>query len=201
MYGRDISWYKGMPGHIWQQSICWTFIFISGFCLNLGRHPIRRGIEISFFGAIITFFTVRYMPNLQIWFGILTLIGTCMILVGLLNKALINLPALPMMVVFFGLFYFTKNFLSGICGYNYITAFFGFPFDGFYSTDYFPIIPWMFLFLMGYYFYKIYNKYRKGNKKTRPIPIIDTIGRNSLFIYILHQPIIYVILYVINIFL
>ena len=31
----------------------------------------------------------------------------------------------------------------------------GFPYDSFYSTDYFPLIPWIFLFFSGYYTWKL----------------------------------------------
>ena len=45
---------------------------------------------------------------------------------------------------------------------NYFTAFFGFlPFDWFYSTDYFALLPWLFLFWAGYYLHK------RGGPQTR----------------------------------
>ena len=37
LYGHPMEWYRSTPGYIWQQAICWTFIFLSGFCLELGR--------------------------------------------------------------------------------------------------------------------------------------------------------------------
>ena len=39
-YGLPIPGYTGLPGYLWQQSICWTFLFLSGFCFSLGR-PVR----------------------------------------------------------------------------------------------------------------------------------------------------------------
>ena len=27
---------------LWQQSICITFVFLSGFCFSLDKHPLRR---------------------------------------------------------------------------------------------------------------------------------------------------------------
>ncbi len=27
---KGLEWYEDTPGHIWQQAICWTFIFLSG---------------------------------------------------------------------------------------------------------------------------------------------------------------------------
>ena len=40
LFGVPLAWYTGQPGHWWQQSICWVFILLSGFCLPLGRHSL-----------------------------------------------------------------------------------------------------------------------------------------------------------------
>ena len=36
LYGVDFPWYEGKMAFLWQQSICWTFILLSGFCFSLG---------------------------------------------------------------------------------------------------------------------------------------------------------------------
>lgn len=45
LFGVAQKWYTGRPGFVWQQSICWVFILLSGFCLPLGI--IRSGGEPS----------------------------------------------------------------------------------------------------------------------------------------------------------
>ena len=35
LFGVAVPWYAGTPGRLWQQSICWVFILLSGFCLPL----------------------------------------------------------------------------------------------------------------------------------------------------------------------
>ncbi|MDE7404312.1 MAG: DUF1624 domain-containing protein, partial [Lachnospiraceae bacterium] len=37
IFGKDWSWYRGRGAYIWQQSICWSFILLSGFCWSLGK--------------------------------------------------------------------------------------------------------------------------------------------------------------------
>ena len=32
LFGIQADWYYSLPGHLWQQSICWVFILLSGFC-------------------------------------------------------------------------------------------------------------------------------------------------------------------------
>ena len=39
LFHADWDWYRGTGAYIWQQSICWTFILLSGFCFSLGRRP------------------------------------------------------------------------------------------------------------------------------------------------------------------
>ena len=76
---------------------------------------------------------------------------------------------------------------------NYLTAYLGFPQRGFYSTDYFPLIPWFFLFLAGFFLFRILDgKNLNGRLFSRgQIPVLNWLGRNSLLVYLLHQPILY----------
>lgn len=37
LFGVRAPWYGSWQGELWQQSICWVFILLSGFCLPLGR--------------------------------------------------------------------------------------------------------------------------------------------------------------------
>lgn len=46
LFGIQADWYYGLPGHLWQQSICWVFILLSGFCAQLGHHTLRRGAQV-----------------------------------------------------------------------------------------------------------------------------------------------------------
>ena len=80
LFHADWDWYRGTGAYIWQQSICWTFILLSGFCFSLGRRPLRRGLTVFGCGWVVTLVTVLFMPEEQIWFGVLTLIGSCMLL-------------------------------------------------------------------------------------------------------------------------
>ena len=44
IFGADWPWYRSDGAYLWQQSICWTFILLSGYCWSLGRHRLRRGL-------------------------------------------------------------------------------------------------------------------------------------------------------------
>ena len=76
---------------------------------------------------------------------------------------------------------------------NNFTTFLGFPYDGFYSTDYFSLFPWFFLFLTGFYLYQKVEKegYLQTSFFSRKIKLLAYLGKHSLLLYLVHQPVIY----------
>ena len=66
----------------------------------------------------------------------------------------------------------------------------GFPFPGFKSSDYFPVIPWMFLYLCGYFFNEIFRRHDTWKAAARhKVPVLSAIGSRTIWIYLLHQPV------------
>ena len=159
LFGMSATWYTGWQGHLWQQSICWVFILLSGFCLPLGHRPLRRGLIVSGAGALVTAVTLLFMPEDRVVFGVLTLLGAAMLITGLLQPLLQKIPAWAGLVVSLLLFaatYHTQDgfwqlgpwqmLLPGVWYANLFTAFFGFFPRGFFSTDYFPLLA---VFVLG----------------------------------------------------
>ena len=91
--GVPCPWYSGTPGYLWQQSICWTFILLSGFCWSMSRNHLRRGLLVFGGGAVVSLVTCLLMPDSRILFGILTCLGSCMLLMIPLEKLLGRIPA------------------------------------------------------------------------------------------------------------
>ena len=173
LFGVRAPWYGSWQGELWQQSICWVFILLSGFCLPLGRHPVKRGAVVFGCGALVTAVTLIFMPADAVWFGVLTLLGSAMIITGLLEKWMEKVPPVVGLAGSFFLFYFTRHAADGYLqlghwlitppGFlyaNYFTAYLGFYPFGFFSADYFPLIPWLFLFWTGFYLYHLVGKER-----------------------------------------
>lgn len=94
LFGIWMDWYAGMPGRLWQQTICWVFILLSGFCLPLGHRPLRRGLIISGAGVLVTAVTLLFMPEDRVVFGVLTLLGAAMLITGLSAAAAAKDPGL-----------------------------------------------------------------------------------------------------------
>lgn len=92
LFGIWMDWYAGMPGRLWQQTICWVFILLSGFCVQLGHHTLRRGAQVFGAGALVTAVTLLFMPEDRVIFGVLTLLGSAMLLTGVLEPLLKKIP-------------------------------------------------------------------------------------------------------------
>lgn len=206
LFGVEAPWLGAKPGYLWQQSICWGFILLSGFCVPLGKKTLRNGMVVFACGAGLIAFTCLFMPDNAVIFGVLTLLGSCMLFTAVLDKYLRRIPAVWGMAVSFLLFLLLRDVNEGFLGFeglrlaalpeflykNYITAFLGFPMKGFVSVDYFSLLPWLFLFLTGYFAHFPVMKGRgkvwlqKGGGRVLP-----WLGRHSLLVYMAHQPVIY----------
>ncbi len=207
IFNTNWSWYQGTGAYLWQQSICWSFILLSGFCWSLGSKPLKRGLLVFGAGMVVTIVTIVFMPEDRVVFGVLTLIGACMLLMILLERILKKIPAGWGCLASTLLFICTRNINRGYLGFetwNFVKlpeflyrgrlmTFLGFMEQGFYSTDYFSLFPWIFLFITGYFGYRILkgkqgfmDKYFTGGCKA-----LSFLGRHSLLIYMLHQPVIY----------
>ncbi len=211
IFGENWKWYSSDGARLWQQSICWSFILLSGFCWSFGRVKWKRGVKVFLAGATISIVTLVAMPENVVLFGVLTLLGSCMLLMIPLEKLLKYVNAYAGLLVSMLLFLFTRKLHRGYLGFgqwkavtlpeewyaNLMTTYIGFPAQSFYSTDYFPLIPWLFLFIAGYFIYRIFeeNKWMKCLEGRKSM-MLGTLGKHSLVIYMIHQPLVYGILFI-----
>ncbi|HCA05036.1 MAG TPA: hypothetical protein DEO32_03955 [Ruminococcaceae bacterium] len=203
IYGVNTGWIYTTGAIVWERFICCSFILISGVSMNFSRRAFKRGLIVSACGALMTVATLIVIPEFAIWFGVLTCIGASMLLLRLLQKPIEHVNpetgaaaallvfiltySLPnRSITFFGLKLFD---LPGVLYQNHVTAFFGFPPAGFVSSDYFPLLPWFFLFAFGYFLWRIIKRLGADRFFTFKIPPLSFLGRHTLIIYIIHQPV------------
>lgn len=194
MFGVRWPWYGSVWARLWQQSICWTFILLSGYCFRLGRKPVRRGAAVFACGAVLTLFTVLFLPKNRIFFGVLSLLGAATLLTAALDRWLSGVPSgvgLAASLTLFALCYRVPEARWDFG--DALTACLGFPPRDFFSVDYFPLLPWLFLFWTGYYLHRLAPRPPRRFTAFR-LPGVTRAGRLSLWVYLLHQPLIYAVL-------
>lgn len=188
LQGNDIFYFVSQWGGV-------LFLLISGICVTLGSHPIKRGLIVFGAGMLITLITLTlyklqlFDKSIIIYFGVLHCLGICMLLWPLLKK----LPA--WLILILGLFvtvcglYVYENVLVQTKNLIWL----GFMYPGFQSSDYFPLLPNAGFFIIGIFLGLTVYK----NKKTlfprvnpRWFGFLTWCGQKSLFIYLLHQPLI-----------
>lgn len=201
----DISWFVRDIGVV-------LFIGISGFCANLSASNLGRGIRALIVAMGITVVTYSFLYSQRISFGIIHLLGVCMILYGLLENVIKRINPYVLTAVGVILFMIFFGLPNGYIGFGSIiklqlprwiyTWEFLFPlgiaYQGFFSADYYPLIPWMFMFFAGSGLGRIVLKKDLPDWWYKnPIPSLGWIGRNTMVIYIVHQPLVYGILWII----
>lgn len=195
-----------LGAYLWQQLICSGFILLAGCCCTLSRHPARHGARILFCGMLVTLVTWLVTPQEQILFGILHFTGLAYLLTAWLQPLLCKLPALPALLGAFLLFALTKGIYAGYLGFFDLALWplpdwlyqqpflfiLGLPHDSFSSGDYFPLLPWIFLFFTAYWGGPLLLRTNAFQRiSTCRAPVLNWIGRNTLVLYLLHQPILY----------
>ncbi|WP_292462050.1 heparan-alpha-glucosaminide N-acetyltransferase [Methanolobus sp.] len=187
------------------RSASMTFIFLVGLSLTLSYSRarsrasgnrslfpkyVRRGAAIFSWGLVITFVTGTLLPRGTIFFGILHLIGVSIILAYPFLKFQMKPLFVGLAILFIGFFaegaYVDFPWLLWLGLRPY----------GFYSIDYVPLIPWFGLVLLGVSAGNIlYRGYRRQFRirdleNNYLVRLFGLLGRNSLFIYLVHQPLI-----------
>lgn len=171
------------------------FLLISGICVTLGSRCVKRGAVVFAAGMLCSLVTAGMYflgfagREIIIWFGILHCLGLCMLLWPLFRK----LP--PLWLGFcagllVGLGYWFRSFYVDIPWLFPL----GLTTKAFASSDYFPLLPNLGWFLAGAMLGKtVYREKRtllpRVNAQAAPIRALSWCGRQSLWIYLLHQPI------------
>ncbi|MBQ6431753.1 MAG: DUF1624 domain-containing protein [Oscillospiraceae bacterium] len=180
------------------------FVLISGICATLTTHStLKRGLVVFGCGLLVSYVTMfmEYViggfSGLHIWFGILHMLGLCMLLYPVFRK----LPfwALALFgAAFIALGYWMDTLTVPV---DYLFPL-GLRSGTFYvGSDYFAIFPGFGWFLIGAAVGKTaYRKKESLLPKVNPdfflLRGLRFIGRHSLLIYLLHQPFLFAITFI-----
>ncbi|MBI4162085.1 MAG: DUF1624 domain-containing protein [Candidatus Aenigmarchaeota archaeon] len=179
-----------------------SFITIAGISLALSYEKVKqknksdvykkflwRGERIFTLGLAITAVTFFAYPSYTVWFGILHLIGLSIVISTFMLKynklnLITGLAIITLGIVLDrSLFAFQLNYLSWLIP-SYFQTF-----------DYFPLLPWLGFMLVGIWAGKTFFVKMKPIENKPLDKTVAFLGRHSLIIYIVHQPLLLLVLY------
>ena len=166
------------------------FVVLSGVCVTLGRRSLRRGAIVLGCGLVITAVTygmyrIGFDKSIMIYFGVLHCLGSCMILWSVFKKCpnwLLAVLGIAMTAV--GLYLRFRPWLIPL----------GFIPPRFYTSDYFPLLPYLGFFLLGTVLGRTVYRRKETllpmvSEQNVLVRFFSFCGRQSLWIYLVHQPI------------
>lgn len=166
------------------------FLIVSGICVTLGHRHLTRGLIVLGCGLLCTAVTFGLYKlelfgyGIVIWFGVLHCVGICM----LLWEPLRRLKVFPLLLLAVALLCLSI-WVRGIRVSVPYFAFLGLVSPGFSSADYFPLLPYLGFFLLGAVMGKtLYREKKSLLPPVRGFGFFQFCGRHSLWIYLLHQP-------------
>ena len=183
--GIDINYLSGF--WYWEGKVsALIFIFLAGISSGFSRNTVRRGIKVLVFAMAITLVTYIFYRGQYIRFGILHFLGISMILF-LILKRMNNI----LLFISAAVIAFTATPLKNAFAGTSLLLPFGVRYRGFISLDYYPLSPYLSVFILGIIAYKMYY-YKKQSlfKFCYKNEHISMISKGSLAIYLIHQPII-----------
>ena len=194
------------PWQVFARSIGTTFTFLLGLSLwliatrlppqALRRYALRRGVTILGLGLLISLGTWLFVGDAYVRFGILHLLGATLVLSLPFVRAPLWLTfGIGMVTIIGGAFLTTLR-----APFSWLTAL-GVAQAGVEMVDYYPLLPWGGAALLGITCGRL--AYPDGQRRIAlpelgalaPVGALRFLGRHSLLIYLLHQPILLGALY------
>ncbi len=161
---------------------------------------IQRSVQLFFWGVVLSVITTMFIPGYGIYFGILHLIAVgCIVALPMVSRPLVALVATlffvggalwhPSWVVYLA---------ERIPSFGIVV---GVPPTGFQSVDYWPVFPWLALVTFGVALGTLLFRGMQRNYSwpaaqpffCRPL---SWLGERSLLVYLIHMPVISVVLLV-----
>lgn len=199
---RFLGWSTDLTSVAWvvaQHFFAGLFILLSGTSSTLSRSNLRRGLRLLAVSVAVTAVTYVFDPSSAIWFGILQLLAVSILIFGALFER-----AKAVTCAAWGGFFLVLAPVVNLLKKTVTIRFdwllpFGIHSPGYSSFDYFPLIPWLGIFLIGAALGRSVYAPRHSLLPWRlPQTFVNVAGRHSLLIYIAHQPVILAVLYVLG---
>ncbi len=217
LFGVPLDWFSGVLQQLWRAHIAWSFLFIAGMMCAFTHHMYKRIACYGVTAALIWLVSSSPYVDLPISYGIIFCMCASTILAAILQTCSMRFAHYGWVAVFICAFVLTIHVPEGVLGTSGFTlslpsqlyttnsfAFLGFCSHTFQSWDYYPLVPFSFLYLAGYAFAHTRKAGTKPLEKTaleqfcvrlvstsRIWRAVSNIGKHTLFVYVLHPVCIY----------
>lgn len=183
------------------------FVVISGISVNFSRNPRRRALVYAIGAVVVTLLSVIIGGGV-IWFGYLHFLTVATLLYGYMHRdaqmdGWFNKIGVAWMLVAFILTVLATDGLTydrvAIGEFTLPLFITGFVHNGFSAPEFFGFFPWIFAYFGGV----IIGRYlRDGvimeNAYKFRLVGLDALGRVALPIYVLHRPVCYLIVWILE---
>lgn len=202
LWALSMNGYIGNPdavvGHLLiGRTGAFMFILISGACCGFTKKPFIRAFKIL--GCALLVWAAIEITKISepINFGVLHMLGCCSLIFALGRKLFEKINPIAGAAVcgllFAALYRLPRGYILWFDAPRALYStkwlfWLGLPHASYTASDYFPLIPWVFLFFFGWFVWRIFKSPPRFLEKSRCRPLAF-VGRHTLIIYLVHQPI------------
>lgn len=169
------------------------FIFLAGVSSRFNRQTLRHSGRVMAAALIVSLSTYLYNSATYVQFGILHFLALS-ILINPILQHVSSYVLIIIAVVLLSLQIWTER-LTDASGFLLP---FGITPPTFTTIDYYPMIPWLGVFIIGMAAGRIYIHPRPLLPQPRGVSGLCWLGRHSLIIYMLHQPVMLAVLFLLH---
>lgn len=177
--------------NIWRCSISWTFIGLAGWMTRFSRNNFKRAAVYGACAALVWVATSLAQADIPISFGILYCMAACTLCSAVLSPVLERVHPGAILALSLCLFALTHALPYQTYEFEGL-AWLGFPSARFMSGDYYPLIPYVFLYIAGASGARLFDRLVPQGypswMRANHLPILSALGKHSLVIYLAHQP-------------
>lgn len=201
--GLPLTWFAPPLQDVWRASISWSFVFIAGCMCSHSRNNLKRAGLYGLFALGIFLVTTVAAVDLPISFGVIYCMAACTFVEWVLERLRLRPHGYVAAGVLLLLFLVLLGLPQGHVGLGpfqmtlpaslYSTEWFswlGLPGPRFASGDYYPLLPYLMLYLAGSACSSVWKERGYPDWAYRDVAKpLQLVGRHALLVYVVHQPV------------
>lgn len=177
LQGADPAWGTSSVAMGWQQAIIASLVFLCGMTFTQGSNYFHWGLLLIAVGILTAIATSFLASGVGLHFGLASFLGLSYLVIRPLESWLKKAPGSCGLILSAIGYALTKELASGIIVwqgrvighvpdvfYSPLTAWLGLPPENFASLEYVPFLPYIFLFVAGFYSFRFLQEHDRGKR-------------------------------------